>query len=507
MLTVPQRVRRTLEDLGPTYIKLGQILSTRPDLLPPQYIIELAKLLDDAAPVSVDEIKPVVEKELGAPIAVLFASFSEVPMASASIGQVHEAVLPDGTPVVVKVQRPGIQQMVHADLNLLRSQARFLEARSETLRQYGLSELLDEFAQALLDELDYVAEGRNVDMLGDILKREGVVSPDVYWELTTGRVITLSRLDGVKLGDTDVLKARGYDLKAIADRIVRLYLTLVFRDGVFHADPHPANIMVCGDKIGLIDFGVIGYLTPHTKEMIGNLLLALVQQDADEMVYIIIRMGATDRTVHREALRRDLQRLVVRYYSASLQSVQVAQFLGDLMAVSYRHRVRMPSDLALLARTVLVLDGVALALDPTLVLSEYLEPFVIDIMKERFSLKSAALEGANTLREVSSVMSVLPRRMDVITSQLQDGDMTVGIDVRRLDQAVRKLDTIGNRLSFSVVVASIVIGSALVLSAGQPAIFRLPFINVSLPIAQIGFVMAGLLGAWLLFSIIRSKGL
>ena len=507
-LTVPQRLRRTLEDLGPTYIKLGQILSTRSDILPPEYIVELSKLLDSAPPISAEEVRTAIESELGAPLDHWFASFSPTPIASASIGQVHRVRLHDGAEVVVKVQRPGIDRTIQADLNLLIAQARFLEARSAALKSYGLVDIVEEFSLALRDELDYTSEGRNADRLRDMVGGQGVIIPEVYWDLTTRRVITLTDLKGIKLTELERLKARGYDLSTIAEQIAQVYLKLVFVHGVFHADPHPANILICDGQIGLVDFGVMGYLTPRIKEDLGDLVFALTQQNADDMVHIIVRMGAVGSKTDRDALRRDMQRLIVRYYNASLSSLPIAEFLGDVMGVAFKHHVRLPSDLALLARTVVILEGVTRSLDPSFVFAESLEPFVRQLLRERLSVKRTVIEAANMLREVESVLRVLPRRVETLTEQLERGDMTVGVDLRQLHQAMRKLDAVGNRLSFSIVVAAIIIGSAMVLLGGEEAAtFHLPFTTIGLPIPQIGFVVAGLLGAWLLFSILRSKGL
>ncbi|MFH1084986.1 MAG: AarF/ABC1/UbiB kinase family protein [Chloroflexota bacterium] len=507
-LTVPQRVRRTLEELGPTYIKLGQVLSTRPDLLPPEYIVELSKLLDAAPPVAAEQIRAVVARELDGPVEQFYASFDDAPIASASIGQVHRATLHDGTAVVVKVQRPNVERTVAADLDLLTMQARFLAARSETLRSYGLSELVDEFAHALRGELDYSVEGRNAERLGHAVRDEGVLIPQVYWDLTTRRVITLSALPGIKLSEVDRLRARGYSLGAVAEQIVRIYLKLVFEVGVFHADPHPANILVHEGRIGLVDFGVVGFLTPRIRENLADLLLALVRQNADDMVHVIVRMGATERRADRVGLRRDMQRLIVRYYSASLASVPIAEFLGEMLGVAFRHHVRLPSDLALLARTVVVLEGVARNLDPSFVLAKHLEPFVLQLIRERVSLKRTVLDALTTVRELEATLQVLPRRVDAISEQLEHGDLVLGVDIHRLEQAMRKLDAVSNRLAFSIIVAALVVGSALILAMGErAAAFRIPFTQISLPVAQIGFVVAGLLGAWLLFSIVRSRGL
>ena len=505
-LSVPQRVRLTLEQLGTTYIKLGQILSTRPDLLPPAYIIELSKLLDSAPPVSADDIINLIQQELGGPLEQWFAQFEREPIASASIGQVHRAVLHDGTAVVVKAQRPGVERNVQADLNLIMAQARFFQARSAALRQYGLVDILEEFSHALRDELDYTYEARNADRLREMVSGEGVLIPEVFWNLTTRRVIVLSELQGIQLNELDRLRAYGYDLGSVAARVVEVYLSLVFKHGIFHADPHPANILVCERQVGLIDFGVVGYLTPRIREDLGALLVALVEQDPDEMMHIVSRMGAVAAGTDRDAMRRDVQRLIVRYYSASVESLPIAQFLFDIMSLSFRHHVRLPSDLALLARTVVVLEGVALGLDPSYVLTDNLKPFVVHLVRERLSPRRAVKEGIRTWVELESILHVLPRRVDTISEQLEQGHLTVGFEVRRLEQAMRKLDEIGNRLVFSIVVAAIIVGSALVLHGGdQASQFRLPFTSIVLPIPEIGFSVAALIGIWMLYSIVRSR--
>jgi ubiquinone biosynthesis protein len=507
-LSMPQRLRHTLEELGPTYIKLGQILSTRPDILPPDFIFELGKLLDAAPPVPSDQVVEIIEKELGHSVNHLFAGFSTEPIAAASIGQVHRAMLHDGTEVVVKVQRPNIERIVQADLNILMAQARFLEDRSETLRNYGLTEILDEFSQALRDELDYTAEGRNADRLRSMINDENVIIPQVYWNLTTRRVITLTDLKGIKLSELDRLRAEGYDLHSIAESVTRAYMQMVFVHGAFHADPHPANILVCDHHVGIIDFGMMGYLTPRIKEDLGDLLFALVQQNTDDMVHIITRMGAVGPQSDRDALRRDMRRLMVRYYNASLESLPITSFLADIMGVAFEHQIRLPADLTLLARTVVVLEGVARSLDPAFVLARYLEPFVVRLVRERISVQRTLLDSARTLRDLQVVLHSMPRRLDSITDQLERGELLVGVDLRGLRSTLDELDVVGNRVAFSVVVAAITVGSALVLLAEEAAtIFRIPFTNIGLPIAQIGFVMAAMMGAWLLFSIIRAKGM
>jgi len=506
-LSVPERLRHTLEELGPTYIKLGQMLSTRPDIMPPEYIVELSKLLDSAPPAAGDEIAKIVEEELGEPVADAFKDFDLTPIASASIGQVHLATLHDGSLVVVKAQRPGVEKTIRTDLSILYAEARFLEGRSEALRSYRIANIVEEFAEALRAEVDYVREGRNAETLRRLSDPEAVIVPRVYWDLTSRKVITLERLEGVYLSETDRLKAKGYALEEVAARLANVYLTHVFEHGIFHADPHPANILVCDGKLGLVDFGSVGYVSPTLRSQLGDLLFALLQQDADEMVYIIGRMGAISINSDLAGLKGEIQRLMARYYGASLESVPISDFLGDLMTASFRYRVRLPADLALLVRTLLILEGVTRSLDPSFDFTSFVEPFARRLVRQRFSMKRVIEEATHTWRDAESLIHVLPRRVESITDQLDRGALTVGFDLRNLPITIRKLDAMANRLSFSIIVAALVVGSALALTAGPEVCFRIPFTEIALPIPQIGFIVAGLMGAWLLFSIMRSRGL
>jgi ubiquinone biosynthesis protein len=506
--SVPERLRHTLEQLGPTYIKLGQILSTRPDLLPRAYIEELSKLLDAAPAVPSEEIVAELERELGTAVQDLFTHFEAEPIAAASIGQAHRAISKNGETVVVKVRRPGIERIVEADLNLLERQARFLENRLAVARDYRLADLVDEFSRTLRDELDYTNEGRNTDRLRRSLQQDPrVLVPEVYWDLTTRRVITLQELRGTKLLDLESLKAEGYDLAAIAEVLVDVYLKQVFVDGFFHADPHPANILVCGEQIAFVDFGMMGYLTPWTKDLMADLLVSLLNQDVDQAAQTVVRLGAVDRPTDVDGLRRDIQRLFLRYSGLSLEEVHLDESLNDVMTVAFRHRIHLPADLAMLARTVAVLEGVAGTLDPGFVLVEKARPFVSQLISERLSLQHLGERAVRTLRDVDQLVQVLPRRLDTLSSQLEQGNMTLGIDLRRLQAVLAKLDRVANRLSFSILVAALIIGSALIILGGEAvSAWQIPVIGVALPVAQISFIVAGLLAAWLLLSIIRSKG-
>jgi len=454
-----------------------------------------------------DQIVTVIESELGRPISELYASFQPEPIASASIAQVHRATLHDGRAAVVKVQRPGIVQEIRADLRLLQTQARRLERRSPALASYGLSEIVREFSANLEAELDFRLEGRNADRLRELVRGDLVLLPEIIWHRSTERVLTMTELQGIKISERDVLIAAGYDLREIAERVIDVYLNQVFVHGIFHADPHPGNILVCDDRIGLVDLGSVGYLTRAMRDHLGALLFALVRQDADEMLQVLIDMGAISIRTETDPIRREIQRLLVRYYDVSLESIPIAQFLSELMSLSFQYRIRLPADLALLSRTVIVLEGVIRNLEPSVVLAERLEPFIMRLLRERVSIHRLGLDAVKTVDDLRAVLQVLPRRVGLLSDQLAQGELTLGMEIRHLDQVMRRVEAIGNRLSFSIIIAAITMGSALILLGGEETgAFRLPFTDVILPIPQVAFLIAAILGTWWLISVLRSRG-
>ena len=504
-LTVPQRLRRTLEELGATYIKLGQLMSGRADLLPPVYIEELSKLLDSAPPVAADEIRDLIESELGAPVEALFASFDDEPIASASIGQVHRATLFDGQEVVIKVQRPGIEAVVEADLDLLLHQARFLESRSEVMRDYNLVEIGSELARSLREELDYQVEGRHAERLRNNLSRDPrFLVPRVFWSMTSKRTITLEYLEGIQFNKIDRLREAGYDLSSIAQMGIEAYLKQIFVDGFYHADPHPANIMVVGDQIAFMDFGTAGYLTQ--KEMLGDMFIQIIDEDAAGLARTVVRMGATRGRPSLDAMEYDLQRLLMRYWGIALEEIPVGEMLAEVFTTAYRHKVYLPADLALLARTIITLEGTGRLLDPEFVLVDAMRPFAERLVRERMSPVVAGRRALRSLRQAADLAQAFPRRLDDLWDQLEEGEITIGVEVRRLEVIMQKANSMLNRVAFSVVVAALIIGSALILHGGKDR-WEMPILGVGIPVAQIAFIGAVLAGAWLLLSMIRSRNI
>jgi ubiquinone biosynthesis protein len=507
--SIPERIRHTLEELGPTFIKLGQVLSTRADLLPPQYISELTKLLDTAAPEAYEAIAAQIERELGQHPEECFAEFDPAPLASASIGQVHKGRLHSGESVIVKVQRPGVEDTIRADLDLLMRQARFLQHHSRLVRDYRVTDLVEELAYALQSELDYTFEGRNADRLRHNLRDDPEVRiPRVHWELTTRRVITLEALEGCSLTNKARLVEEGYDLSSVAEMVVRLYLKQVLRDGFFHADPHPANILLCGDQIGLVDFGMVGSLTPVLRGRLGDLMVGVLGQNPQQLARVLLRMGAVDWDADIDSLERDLHRLITRYYGMAVREASLGEMLQQGLDTAFRHHVQIPPDLMVLARATIVLEGVAMQLDPGLVVADVARPFARRFIADRYSPQRLGADLTNLALEGSQLARDLPRHLETLLGQAESGAITIGLAIRRLEDVVVALDRVANRLAFSVVVAAIAIASALLtLGGAEAAMWPLPLVGWALPVAKLGFVIAGLMGLWLLFSILRARGL
>ncbi|MFL7811616.1 MAG: ABC1 kinase family protein, partial [Anaerolineae bacterium] len=502
-----ERLRRTLEDLGAAYVKLGQFLSGRADLLPPEYIEELTKLLDAAPPVPFEAVRAVIEDELGAPIHTLFDKIEQVPIAAASIGQVHRAVLPDGETVVIKVQRPGIEDEVEADLDLLLRQARFLERRSETMRDQNVAGIAEELARSVRQELDYQLEGRNAERLrANITDDPRFVVPCVYWNLTTQRVITMEYLAGIQFNQVGRMREAGYDLGSIAEVTIEGYLQQIFVDGFFHADPHPANLMVVGKQVGFLDFGNMGRLTAGQKRHLGDLFIAILDEDAEGVARTVLKMGAARGRPSIEAMERDVERLLMHYWGLPLEDLPVGEAIAEIFKAAYQHRVYLPGDLALLARTIITMEGTGRMLDPEIMIVDALRPFAVRLVQERLSPIVAGRRALRAVRQAADFAQAFPRRLDDLWDQLEAGDLTFGVEVRRLSLIIGKVNSMVNRITYSIIVAALIVGSALILLGGRDA-WQLPILGIRIPVAQIAFLAAIAAGFWYIIIVIRSRTL
>ncbi|HZI86099.1 MAG TPA: AarF/ABC1/UbiB kinase family protein, partial [Pyrinomonadaceae bacterium] len=373
----PLHLRQALEELGTTFIKLGQILSTRADLLPPEYLVELTKLQDSAPPVSFKEIQEALITELGQPVDQIFAQFDPVPLAAASIGQAHSATLWNGTEVVVKVRRPGVVEQVNEDLEILKELAATASRHWKFADRYDLTGLVEEFSQTLRAELDYIREGHNAERFAVNFAADSHIHvPRVFWEATTSRVLTLERIRGIKINDLKALDEQGTDRRWLADYATNVVLKMVCEDGFFHADPHPGNFFIePNGAIGLIDFGMVGILDDRTQELLADLLITINQQDADRLVDVFLDLGVTRKRIDRASMRHDVERLLSTYWGLPLGELKVAALLNDVYSVMRRHHLHLPPNLALLLKTVIMIEGLGVNLDSDFRLTKSLRPY------------------------------------------------------------------------------------------------------------------------------------
>ena len=498
----PEQLRLALEELGTTFVKLGQILSTRPDLLPPEYQAELAKLQDQVAPIPSEQAIEVLTGELGRPLDELFAEFDPEPMAAASIGQVHTARLQDGTDVVVKIRRPGVVEQVDQDLDILQNLAAAASRRWAAAEQYDLVGLAQEFAQTLRAELDYIREGRSAERFARNFAGDPRIRiPRVFWEATTSRVLTLERVRGIKIDDAPSLDAAGINRPLLARHSSEIILKMVFEDGFFHADPHPGNFFVEPDgRIGLIDFGMAGVVDDATQAQLVDVFIAVTSQDPERMVDALLDLGVAGRRVNRNLLRRDLEHLLSRYYGLPLGEIKLTPMLTEAIAVIRRHSLHLPPNLALLLKTLMMDEALGTRLDPSFQLPTVLVPYAQRIMRRQYSPLLWARRFGRSGLEAARLSAELPQHLRRLIGELERGGLEVGMRPEGFDALVRRFERIANRIVLGIITAAAMIGLAILLSVYRP------------PIADqwagaafgLGFILVAALGTYLAWIILRS---
>ncbi|MFF2090455.1 ABC1 kinase family protein [Paenibacillus sp. NPDC058174] len=502
--SVGERLRSFLEELGPTFVKLGQLASTRADLIPASLIGELERLQDQVPPFAYEDAVMIIEQELGAPIGVLYASFQETPLASASIGQVYQAVLNDGTAVAVKVQRPRIIKQIETDLDILIELARMAEHRLEWARQYQIREMVEELAKAIRTELDYEKEARNAERFASYAsKYSGLRIPAVYGELSSKRVLTMEFLEGIKLSSKDSLQEAGHRVRTIAEKYAEAILHQVLSDGLFHGDPHPGNVLVMANgDLAFLDFGMVGKLGPERKRQFGALVIALRNQSTNGVIRAISAMGFIPDQVDRELLRTDVDELRDKYYKVPLSQVSLGESVNDLFTLARRHQIRLPSELTLLGKTFLTMEGVVTMLDPEFSVFDVAEPIGRQLFLERFNIRVLASEWVEEISEFAAIASDVPSGARKLLAALRRGRFGLEITVPELGEFLRKMDQISNRLSlsivllsFSIIMVGLIIGSSL--RHQDNVLWNIPAI-------EIGFGVASLLFVWIIYAIFRS---
>ncbi|NLL87025.1 MAG: AarF/ABC1/UbiB kinase family protein [Syntrophomonadaceae bacterium] len=494
-----RRLRNAFEELGPTYIKMGQLLSTRADWLNPEFIEELEHLQDQVPSFPLEQVQAILAEE-GIDLKQDFSFFNPQPMAAASIGQVHEGVLSSGIRVVVKVKRPGIDDRIKTDLEILREISVWLERRSEWIRFYKFSEIVDELGQALVNELDFQKEARNIEIFYANFKDiDTVIIPKVFWEYSGQRVLTMEYVEGVKISDLARLKQQQYDTGRIASHIVKALYHQIYEHGFFHADPHPGNMAVGeGERIIFYDFGQVGIIEEYDRDRYTTLLIGMMKHDVMGVTRSLLDIADNTQQISPEELRRDVANLSRKYYGLPLSQINVAEALRELLDLSAQYRVRLPAQLSLLIKMLMTIESTIAGLDPTLSLVDIAVPYGKKAVKARLAGPRIKRELGELLLDYTHIARRLPQDISSILKKLHEGQITIRVEDSRVEKLGIKLDLISNRLSLAIILASLIIGTSMFANlSGSSLLSRLP-------IAELGFILALLLGLFLAYSILRS---
>ena len=497
----PERARQVLEELGPTYVKLGQILSVRQDLIPTEYANEFAKLQDAVSPFEFEYVKKLIRQELGKNIDDIFSEFDPVPLAAASIGQVHRAKLCDGTDVVVKVQRPDIKKVIEADIDIMYSIAGFAEEHIHDAKLYRPTDVVDEFSRSIHAEMDYTQEARNVDrFLSNFEDDPHIYIPNVYWDFCSERVLTLEYIEGTKSSDFEKIEELGFDRNEIATYGAKAFMKQIFEDGFFHADMHPGNIIIMDDgKIALIDFGMVGHLSDDTRNALIDGLIATSKGETDVFIEILRDFDAITEYVDVPELKVDLEYLLDKYYGRSLKQLDASTMMVEMIGVLRKHQAKVPASVALLSKGVVTISGFGAMMVPDFNATILAEPYAKKMMANRMRPKSVVSGAFKDVWNFARMMHKVPTQVTHILDSAEKGYMNIKFEHQGLDRIVSEFDAASNRLSFSLIIAALIVGSSLIIQTGmEPLVWGMPLLGV------LGFSIAGFFGMGLVIYILRT---
>ncbi len=499
-LTRAERVRMAMEELGPTFIKMGQILSTRPDLLPVEFILELEKLQDHVPPFEYTQVEMIIETELGTQLDNILKDFEEAPLASASIGQVHRARLADGEEVVVKIQRPDIRKTVEVDLEIMLHLATLMERHLEGWEIQRPTKIVEEFAQTLEKELDYTIETSHMERFAmQFLNDSNVYVPKVYRDASTSRILTMEYIDGIKASEISLLEEADLDRREIARRGLDLIMKQIFVHGFFHADPHPGNIFILPDNvICYLDFGMMGRIGRESRENFADLVMNIVRRDERKITEALLRLTVSEEEPDRHTLERSVSEFIDLHFNRPLKELDLGKLLHQLLDMVAKHRLSVPPDLFLMIKALSTVEGLGRLLNPDFDVTEQAAPFVRRIQMDRLHPKRIAGDFFDSGTELLHLIKEIPGEVRKILRQARQGKIKIEFEHRGLESMLSTHDRISNRLAFAIVLAALIIGSSLiVLSDIPPKWHEIPIIGLA------GFVVAGFMGFWLLVSILR----
>ncbi len=500
-MTRAERVRLAFEELGPTFTKMGQILSTRPDLVPKEFILEFTKLQDRIPPFTYAQAEEIIRSELKSTPEAVFSRFEKEPLASASIGQVHRARLISGEEVVVKIQRPDIQITIQVDLEILMSLAELVERRIEELAFYRPTRIVREFARTLNKEIDFEMEASYMERFARQFEgNETIRVPRVLRAYSTGKILTMEYIEGIKVTEIGRLKAAGLDPKVIASRGADLMLEQVFRYGLFHADPHPGNVFVLpGNVICYFDFGMMGVVDRRAREIFADLVYGYVRRDEVKAAGALLKIVEWEEEPDRSALERDISEFMESYLYRPLREVRLKSLLQEMLSMLSRHCMVLPPDIFLMIKAVSEVEGIGLMLDPDFDITERAAPFVRRIRLERYNPERVFSALTDAGGNVLHALAGLPGDFQDLLRQTREGKTKIAFEHRGLEKLVFEMDRSSNRIAFSLIISALIIGSSLIVTTNiGPYLFGFPLIGI------FGYLIAGIFGIWLVISIFRS---
>ena len=492
----PQRIRRALEDLGPTFIKFGQVISTRPDLVPEEVIEELSHLQERVPPFPGEEAVRLVEAELHRPIAQLFAEFDTQPLAAGSLGQVHRARHFDGTPLAIKIRRPNAESDVERDLSLMQEIAVLMDRHVPESHVFDPIGLVQHFNRTIRREVNFLREARTMEQFRRLYRNDANLSvPRVYEDLCTTAVLTMEFVEGCRPTDLEQVRQYGLNPATVAAVGARLYLKQVFDLGIFHGDPHPGNMRILPNgTIALLDYGMVGFLDDDKREMLVDLILAVSRSDVSLAVGVVRNLGQPSQPLDESLLRIDIKDFVETYYGVSLEQLRVGRMLQDFVHILSAHGLRCPGDLMLLIRATVTLEGVGRGLDPKFNLAGELAPFIEGLVKRRYDPRRVARKVADDLKMLAGTLHGMPVSLARTLEKLSRDDLKIQLEHRSLDHLISEFDRSSNRIVVALVVASLVVSSSLIIRSSGAS----PWITVPV------FTLSGMLGVWLIYGVLRS---
>ena len=497
-----RRLREMFDELGPTFVKFGQLLSTRPDVVPPDIIAELRKLQDDVSPVAMEDVERVIGEELGLTVEQAFLDFDETPIAAASIGQVHRATLPNDVQVVVKVQRPNAARQIESDLKLMASAARVARERVRQLDFIDTGELVDEFGRSIRLELDYQQEARNAETFRrNFAGDERIAVPRVWWRYTTGRLLTLDRLEGTHVRDLDLAAWDDAARRELAYTLTDAWMAMIFRHAFFHGDPHPSNILHLDDgRLGLIDFGLAGRLTDLDMARLTRLFVDAATENVEALPRRLTDLGVRYPREREEELRSRLEELYYRYYGSRLSDIDPIEAIREGLTLIYAMNLRLPTRFVILDKAIATLGSVAAEVYPDFNVFEVARPYAKHLIAERYSPRRVALRARAEVQDIAELALEVPRQVHDILNELRDGELEVKISNPGIDDLAHHMDVSVNRIAVALVILGGLVGSSLigVLAKDGPHLMGLHLLSV------VGFVISGAFGVWLLWGVFRS---